>query len=212
MKWFYDMVEADSRAKRKRARHPKVDDVSSTSLQAWQAPPNLEDMSCSCSSASSSRSSMCSSPPSMLFADEKEQIRSANRAFQADWGLGETSSLLPLPLERQPMLLPEEDPHFLSDTDASPGGESDDDAFTSPRSSTPVATRRLPAPKQPRSTPSHQSNGSSGYLLRFSRGHRLSRYVPFFCRTIHVTIQTKLVRTTFTSPYFDPPQKDLIYL
>ena len=206
------MVEADSRAKRKRARHPKVDDVSSTSLQAWQAPPNLEDMSCSCSSASSSRSSMCSSPPSMLFADEKEQIRSANRAFQADWGLAETSSLLPLPLERQPMLLPEEDPNFLSDTDASLGGESDDDAFTSPRSSTPVATRRLPAPKQPRSTPSHQSNGSSGYLLRFSRGHRLSRYVPFFCRTIHVTIQTKLVRTTFTSPYFDPPQKDLIYL
>ena len=130
MKWFYDMVEADSRAKRKRARHPKVDDVSSTSLQAWQAPPNLEDMSCSCSSASSSRSSMCSSPPSMLFADEKEQIRSANRAFQADWGLAETSSLLPLPLERQPMLLPEEDPNFLSDTDASLGGESDDDAFT----------------------------------------------------------------------------------
>ena len=116
----------------------------------------------------------------MLFADEKEQIRSANRAFQADWGLGETSSLLPLPLERQPMLLPEEDPNFLSDTDASPGGESDDDAFTSPRSSTPVATRRLPAPKQPRSTPSHQSNGSSGYLLRFSGGHRLSRYVPYF--------------------------------
>ena len=70
MQWFLDMVAAEEAQRRKRVREEEEE-----------------------AAAASGRASPLS--PSR----RRVQMRRDNLDFQADWGLGDTSSILPLPLE-----------------------------------------------------------------------------------------------------------------
>ena len=74
LQWFYDMVEADHARQKKRTR--ELDEDSSD--DSWAIPER----------------------PSP-YVSKRARIRQANYAFQDDWGLGDTSSILPLPLEHE---------------------------------------------------------------------------------------------------------------
>lgn len=74
LQWFYDMVEADHARQKKRAREDDEDSLD----ESW---PITERPS--------------------PYVSKRAHTRQANYAFQDDWGLGDTSSILPLPLEHE---------------------------------------------------------------------------------------------------------------
>ena len=135
MKWFMDMVDREDAASKTRGSG---------------------DMDVSQSQSSDVYRQQRSIPPSPAMPT-KARMRYDNQEFQTTWGLGESSSILPLPLETEINARPSQ---------TFPGLETVDEAERSLRNSQTSTLQ----PEEPR-------------VLRFDEDQRLVRYVYCPCLT-----------------------------